>query len=515
MKNYLKLTSLLCLLGIFTFGYLQAQEQKWMQNMQPQHAAEDVLQTGPTLEWPNSQMEIYKFRQNFKAQHNPSRNDGVIHIMDGPVCQLYADEHNHPARVAPPEEFLRRQESGTRDDCANIQVIYNGFTPEAQAAFQHAVDIWESLITSPVTIVVNATFQPLAPGVLGSAGPGFIARDFPGAVPGTWYGAALAEKLAGVDILPGVPDIDANFSSTFAWYFGRDGQAPPGTYDFVTVVLHELGHGLGFFGSANAIPSPVLGIYGFSTPAFPTIYDRFTEDGGGTTTTSIAPPGVVSPALGAHFQSDNLFVDGPNANAGNGGSRPKIYAPFPFRGGSSYSHWDEATFPPGNPQSLMTPFLSFQEANHNPGPATLGMFEDHGWMRTRDCPEVRPIDDRERCDITGIRFDPNFPAPGVCHEQFVDPTVTSPGTFVACFRLDGVNPYNQPLDASGYRVVINGQEKPILALGYDIDGGGNQYFFICVGEISVMDNQTVFVELERGCTYTRRDWLDAPPCDVP
>src|SRR5262245_60970749 len=70
----------------------------------------------------------------------------------------------------------------------------------------------------------------------------------------TWYPTALANRLAGTDLDPASSDITAQFSSVIGttctlplgWYYGFDGQAPTGTLDFVTVVFHELGHGLGF-----------------------------------------------------------------------------------------------------------------------------------------------------------------------------------------------------------------------------------------------------------------------------
>lgn len=41
-------------------------------------------------------------------------------------------------------------------------------------------------------------------------------------------------------------DIEASFNSGFSnWYLGLDGQGS-GQFDLVTVVLHELGYGLGF-----------------------------------------------------------------------------------------------------------------------------------------------------------------------------------------------------------------------------------------------------------------------------
>ena len=133
-------------------------------------------------------------------------------------------------------------------------VTYNGFTPQAQAAFQAAVDVWASQIQSAVPIRVTANWVPLGPGVLGSAGatphqPRFrrcAGRRTRG------FAVAIANKIAGTDLhrhpYRKPHDIVANFSSTFTWYYGTDGNAGS-NYDLMTVVLHELGHGLGFFGS--------------------------------------------------------------------------------------------------------------------------------------------------------------------------------------------------------------------------------------------------------------------------
>ncbi|MCK7534680.1 MAG: hypothetical protein MZV63_28610 [Marinilabiliales bacterium] len=42
--------------------------------------------------------------------------------------------------------------------------------------------------------------------------------------------------------------MNATFNKEVKWYFGTDGNTPELLYDFVTVVLHEIGHGLGFTG---------------------------------------------------------------------------------------------------------------------------------------------------------------------------------------------------------------------------------------------------------------------------
>ncbi|HKR14064.1 MAG TPA: PA domain-containing protein [Pyrinomonadaceae bacterium] len=118
-------------------------------------------------------------------------------------------------------------------------------------AFQHAAEIWAARLDSNVPIRIRAQFVPLGAGVLGSAGPVSVVRNFAGApLANTWYHIALANKLAGVDLNTTNDDINANFSTNFNFYLGVDNNhgAQP---DLVTVLLHEFAHGLGFSQLAN------------------------------------------------------------------------------------------------------------------------------------------------------------------------------------------------------------------------------------------------------------------------
>lgn len=160
------------------------------------------------------------------------------------------------------------------------------FGQQRLIAFQHAADIWGSTLDSNVEIFVFAGFTSQTctanSAVLGSAGTTFIFRDFgsvglfPGSeFPGTWYHSSLADKRAGAELNPGQPDIVANFNANLngnpaclggrGWYLGLD--ANHGTdIDLIAVVLHELGHGLGFSQFASVIsgaqPQNLTDIYG-------------------------------------------------------------------------------------------------------------------------------------------------------------------------------------------------------------------------------------------------------------
>jgi uncharacterized repeat protein (TIGR01451 family) len=292
---------------------------------------------------------------------------------------LRASGQDNFYRVPPPVQ--------ARTPVATIIVNYQGtWTPQAQAAFQHAVDIWASIIQSSVPIMIEAEWTALPSGVLGGAGPADYARNFPAAPQSnTWYPIALANALAGSDLSPSYPDVDAVFNSNFSdWYFGTDGNPPSGRYDFTSVVLHEIGHGLGFSGTADV--SGNLGSWGSGTSS-PDIFDRFPENAVGQTLFDFPN---YSAALADQLTGGGggLFFDGPNAVAGNGGAPPKLYAPYPWENGSSYAHLDENTFD-NTPHALMTPSIGSGEALHNPGAVTLGIFQDLGWPLT-NVPQPEP-----------------------------------------------------------------------------------------------------------------------------
>lgn len=258
------------------------------------------------------------------------------------------------------------------------------FPLEAQAAFQAAVDTWNAQIQSSVTIQVSACWFDFGdPSILGGAGPDAIVRDFPGAPRSrTWYPVALANALARTDLDPSFPDIDAAFSSTNPdWYFMTDGNTPPGKFDFESAVLHELGHGLGFVGSLEGLnPNGTdtgLGYWGLNdgTGNYPLIFDRYAVDGAGRDLIGYANG---SSALG-HVLRSSVGWRGANAVITNGNVRPKLYAPATWMEGSSGSHLDEATYPAGTANALMTPILFDGESEHAPGPLVTAMFQDSGW----------------------------------------------------------------------------------------------------------------------------------------
>lgn len=128
-------------------------------------------------------------------------------------------------------------------------------------AFQYAADIWGALLTSSVTILIDARMSSLDCGadsaVLGSAAPTYAYLD---ENTHRWYPSPLADAVFGQDQDPGNADIEADFNQDVDtpqclgnsdWYYGLDGNPPGNDVDFLSTVLHELAHGLGFISFAD------------------------------------------------------------------------------------------------------------------------------------------------------------------------------------------------------------------------------------------------------------------------
>src|SRR5688572_27633609 len=213
----------------------------------------------------------------------PAASQRTLSIKpDNPII-CYQSFENRPDHVGLSERLQSLRQSGIgRTKTASIEVTYNKFPADnlAKNAFQFAVEIWESELVSSVPIRIRADWTPLKTGVLGQAIWGSAHANFGGEQHmNTFYPVALAEKIAGREINESTePDIVASFNSTASWYFGTDGKTPSGKMDMVTIVLHEIAHGLGFTDTYNV--EGIQGSVGIASggSTVPFIFDVFVEN---------------------------------------------------------------------------------------------------------------------------------------------------------------------------------------------------------------------------------------------
>ncbi|MEJ5308318.1 MAG: hypothetical protein WHX52_00980 [Anaerolineae bacterium] len=324
------------------------------------------------------------------APDNPMQEESMDGLRRPVVLRL--DPSISTLRIPPPDSYARYAPLRVQTATINVTYLPNGATDafgyscltwptEAVTAFNYAVDIWETLINSTVPIEVNACWTNFGdPNVLGIGGADNYYRNFTGAPQtDTWYPTALANALHGSRMSGSTVDMHVSYGSTFPWYFGTDGNTPTDKVDFASVVLHEICHGLGFAGSM--VVSGGLGYWGWVESIYPVGYDRYAENGAGTALLSYT---YGSTALAGQLTSNNVYFDGPYANAANGGARPKLFAPATWMQGSSYSHLDEIFN--GTANDLMTYAIPNGQSTHAPGPIALGILRDIGWSSGENTP---------------------------------------------------------------------------------------------------------------------------------
>ncbi|MDR2972625.1 MAG: DUF2436 domain-containing protein [Bacteroidales bacterium] len=314
----------------------------------------------------------------------------MFKLPDGTLCTY--DEHYNP------------DNSSSSTVRGPLQFTLTGkMTPIERTATEYALGLWGKQLEGKVPIDIKVDLVDMGdPYVLGGSYP---TQAFQSTQNNLWYPSTLWNQLVGYDATLLMNDIRIEMNSIFDWYLGTDGN-PGNKEDYVTTMLHEVNHGLGF--SANIH-------YDTEDPSYNGVfyYIDFIEEiikdtdypnafayqlFQGTSGPCIAD---LTPAQRAALVvSGNLYAGRPGSKllAANGGARVKMYAPNPWQPGSSVSHWDwDVTF---------TTFMKYQSdgaACHGISKWELGMLEDMGWTlaggSSNDCMKITFSDDCSKATL--------------------------------------------------------------------------------------------------------------------
>jgi hypothetical protein len=284
----------------------------------------------------------------------------------------YTSEYNGISvlRSSLENQSLRKQPG------SQIEVEFVDFPENAKAAFEKAIEIWESYVVSTVPIKIKATWSgDLANNTLARSSASRIVSNFSNApYSDVWYVIPLAEALAGKDLNNGDVDITIALNRRVNWYVGIEGSPSVIQYDLVSIALHEIAHGLGF-SSSFKITNTNEGTWGQSD--FPYVYDLFVQT---SKDQKLVSPGTIanpSNDLLLFMEGNDLYFDIFDPVLGL--TLPKLQSFAPFEIGKSISHLDENFYPNGNENSLMTPNIGPGELIRDPGIRSLSILEQIGW----------------------------------------------------------------------------------------------------------------------------------------
>ena len=283
---------------------------------------------------------------------------------------------------------------GLNDPAAVAPVGGNTGTTLGEArkyAVEFAAAVWAEQLESPVPMRIGVSFDPLGgtstAATLGLGSAGLLYRDFTGApYPATWYVAALAEKHAGIELGGTEPDLEVVFNSDVDgdlvlgpshFYYGFDAAPPGEDVDFVSVVLHEMAHGLGFKTFADTVTGAKLN--GFDDPFLLHLEHH------GAQPSDLASMSDSQRAVAFTAEPDLHWI-GPSALAAAGaltaGVSPEghveMYAPGSLEVGNTGSHFATSLAP----DELMEPFYSGESVTFD---LVLGVLEDIGWGAAPVC----------------------------------------------------------------------------------------------------------------------------------
>ena len=298
----------------------------------------------------------------------------MYQLPDGTL--IIYDEHFNPSA----EKKEVSTNTKTSPCCTYLQFNLSGnLSTQQQTATVYALELWSEQLAGTVPVSINTSFVSMSVGILGGS---YRQPNYWNAANQTWYCSALGNQLAGYNVVPGMNDIQIEMNSYYSnnFYYGLDGNAGSLT-DWVTVMLHEVTHGLGFYslcGSNGAYTYMTSSGSSSNTP-YPSIFDRQLYQGtaGNTCITDLTQSQRVTLVT-----SGNLYAGRPNSNllAANGGTRVKMYAPNPWQSGSSVSHWDN------NPGFTNFMQYAYQYPLHTFNARKIAIMRDMGWEDP--CPTI-------------------------------------------------------------------------------------------------------------------------------
>jgi len=307
--------------------------------------------------------------------------------------------------------------------------------------FQEAARIWGGLIPSNVTIQVSVSFVPLTcstnSAVLGRAGASQIFTNFQNEpVAGTYYAQSLAEKFKGSTLGTG-PAITGTFNSMLGsagcfdgifFYLGLDNNHGA-NINLLSVVLHEIGHGLGFQSYASQAGT-------FPPGGEPGIFDRLIYD---ATQAKTWDQLTDTQRAASAVNTGNLMWNGPSANAFGAsylGKRPRLLVTGDAAVSGVYTTGSAEFGPPLQSPNVVGPIAAALSGSATDAcsPITSTLTGQVALIDRGNCTFVLKVKNAQIAGAIGAIIADNTAEPVFAYAG-TDPTITIPSVLVS--KADG------------------------------------------------------------------------------
>ncbi len=259
---------------------------------------------------------------------------------------------------------------------ATFMPRYFNVPDSVRGVVEVAFGVWDKILISRVPIHIHVYWETLAAGTLATAGSDRVYKNFKNApLREVWYPSALADALIGESVNGDNPDIVLRINSEAGWNLDYEGPQNFRYYDMLSVIIHEIAHGIGFMSSFELSGSTQMK-WGIQNVPF--IYDQYITDQNGNGLVNNRFYTNDSEGLLKTVTETNIFFQVDSGVYSR--QRLRLHTEKPFSSGASLSHIANIQFSEvDNRDRLMLPTLSLGVRYHYPGNGILAMLFQMGW----------------------------------------------------------------------------------------------------------------------------------------